>query len=393
MDSADAGAHAQGGIQRVQRRHRPQGVAADIADHGDFVFHQRVIHSPVGASGAHHGRPSRHRRRRALGFRHPFDLHAFPEERVPDGLLAEFADGAEQFLANDFNSQRFHVVLDHRVQLLDHVELLHLCREVPDHLFRQRVGHADLQHAHAVPEDFLHIQVAASGGDDADLPVLRQLNPVVGAVLRQLPELFRPLLHHRVPQLRVSRHHDVLGGLLDVVLHGDLFPLPDVHQALAVGNPGAHPQQHRRIILLAQLKGALREGVRLRRIRGLQHGHLGRHGIVPGILLVLAGVHGRVVRNAHHQPGGHARVAHGKQRVRRHVQPNVLHGAGAPHPRQACPEGRLHGHLLIGRPFGMNVVVLRQEFRNLRGGGSRIAGNQPDSAVVKPPGHRFVSDQ
>ena len=190
----------------------------------------------------------------------------------------------------------------------------------------------------------------------------------------------------------VAGHHDVLGRLLDIFLQRHFLPLADVHHALAVGNARAHPQQHRRVILLAQFKCGPGKSVSFRGISRLQHRHLRRYGIMPGVLFILAGMHGRVIRHAYHHTARHTRIAQGKQRVSRHVQSNVLHGADAPHTGQARAESRFHGHLFIGRPFAVDIVMLCQEFRDLRARGPRIAAHQPDSAVVKAPGHRFITN-
>ena len=245
----------------------------------------------------------------------------------------------------------------------------------------------------SVAEHFFHIQIAAAAGDDADVVVIGHLHTVIHAVFRQRLQLLRPLLHDGMAQLGVAGHHDVLGGLLDVVLHRDGFPFPDVHHALAVGDARAHPQQHRRVIFFAQLERALREGVGFRAVGGLQHGHLCRNGVMPAVLLVLAGVHRGVVRHADHHAAGDARIAQREQRIRRHVQAHVLHRADAAHPGQARAEGRLHGDLLVRRPLAVDVVILCQELRDLRGGRSRITAYQPDASVVKAPRHRFIANQ
>ena len=130
--------------------------------------------------------------------------------------------------------------------------------------------------------------------------------------LRPLGQLPGALLHHRVAALGVAWHHHILGDVLLIGDHFPLRPLRRVHDGLGVGHPGAHLQQHRGVELLGQLIGQLGEGQGLGGVGGLQHGHLGGDGVVAGVLLVLRGVHPRVVGHTDDHAAVHPGVAHGE---------------------------------------------------------------------------------
>ena len=112
------------------------------------------------------------------------------------------------------------------------------------------------------------------------------------------------------------------------------------------------------------LKGSLDERLRLGGIGRLEHGNLGCDRVVTGILLVLRGVHRRVVRDENHHTAVDARIGKRKERVSRHIETNVLHRAGAANAAQGRAERDLRRDLLVGRPFAIDFVVFRGEFRD-----------------------------
>ena len=53
VEAGDGRAHADGGVDGGQGRHRAQGVAADVAQHRQLVLCQGVEETAVGTAGAH----------------------------------------------------------------------------------------------------------------------------------------------------------------------------------------------------------------------------------------------------------------------------------------------------------------------------------------------------
>ncbi len=285
------------------------------------------------------------------------------------------------------------MVFNKWVELFHYDQLFHRRGEIQDLLFGQRPDHAQLQDRVAVPKDFLHILVAGGGGDDADGVIRPFLGAVEGRLFGEGDQLARAFLDDGVALDGVARHHNVLGDVLFIGLEGGHHPLPRFHQGLGMGDPGAHLDKDRGVETFGHLVGFLDELKGLGRIGRLQHGQLGRLGIVAGILLVLGGVHARVVRHGDDHAAVHARIGNGKQRVRRHVQADVLHPAEGARPGQARAEGRFHGDLFVGGPLAVNLVKFGCFLGDLRARGARIAGSERASRFVQAPRRGHVSQK
>ena len=203
---------------------------------------------------------------------------------------------------------------------------------------------------------------------------------------------FRPVvLHHRVAADGVAGHHHVLADVLLIGLHGGLHPVGGLHQGLGVGHPGAHLDDDRAVIFLGDLIGLLGEGQGLGGVGGLQHGDFRRLGVVAGVLLVLGGVHPRVVGHHDDHARVHASVGHGEQGVGGHVQAHVLHAAEGALSRQGGAEGGLHGHLLVGGPLAVDVVKLGGLLGDLGAGGAGVAGDHAAPRLIQSTGNGGVA--
>ena len=191
----------------------------------------------------------------------------------------------------------------------------------------------------------------------------------------------------------IAGHHNIFCDVLFIGLLRHFHPSLGFHNALGMGNAGAHPQQHRGVILLGKGKRSLYEVLGFLRIRRLQHGNLGGDGIVPGILLVLGGMHGGVICHADHKTAVDTGVGQGKQGVCGHVEANMLHGAAASHTGEGRAEGGFQRHLFIGRPFSIDFRKFGGLLGDLGGGGSGVAGDQAASGFIQATGHRTVADK
>ena len=136
------------------------------------------------------------------------------------------------------------------------------------------------------------------------------------------------------------------------------------------------------MVFLGEAKRLLGKGQRLLAVRRLQHGDLGRDGVVAGVLLVLGREHAGVIRHADDEARLDALIGNGKQRVRCHVQAHVLHAAGRAHAPQGGPVGHLQGDLFIGRPLAVDLRVFGGFFGDLRAGGAGVAGDHAAPGFV-----------
>ncbi len=106
---------------------------------------------------------------------------------------------------------------------------------------------------------------------------------------------------------------------------------------------------------LGQLEGLDRQVVALLLVARLEAGDEGELGVDAAVLLVLAGVHPRVVRDRQHEAAvgaGHRRV---HERVGGHVEADVLHADQRPLAGPAHAERLFVGHLLVGAPEGVDA--------------------------------------
>ena len=151
-------------------------------------------------------------------------------------------------------------------------------------------------------------------------------------------------------------------------------------------DPGGGAVQHRRVEQLGHLAGQGHEVLALLGVAGLHHGDLGGPGIVAVVLLILGGMTAGVVGGDHDERSAHAHVTGGEQGVGGHVQAHHLHGAEGPGTGDGRAVGHLGGHLLVGGPLAVYVVlILGQIFQNFRAGGAGVGGTDFDPGLIDAP--------
>ena len=127
---------------------------------------------------------------------------------------------------------------------------------------------------------------------------------------------------------------------------------------------------------------------------GSNRGTSSKAGIVAGVLLVLRGVHARVVCHAGHKPALHADVAQRHEGIGSHIQPHMLHGHNGARPGQGGSGCHLEGHLLIGGPLAVDFrTVLGQVLQDLGGGGAGIARADRNTGLVGPTGYGLIAGE
>ena len=280
--------------------------------------------------------------------------------------------------------------LDEVVQLLHHIDLLALGGKVPDKLFGKGPHQAQLQIVDRVPHGLFHILVGGARGDDADLGAV-VLDPVQRGGLRVSHQRAGAGLHLLVLGPGKGGQHDVFGGVLFILLQGQLFPLPILHNGAGMGDAGGQPQDDRGVELLGELVGQLGKVPAFLGVGGLHHGDLGGPGIVAGVLLVLGGVHAGVIGHGQHHAAVYTDIAHGEQGVGGHVQAHMLHGAEGPGPADRGAAGGFGGHLFIGGPLAVDFGVFHGGLGDLGAGGAGIGGHHPHTGLIQAAGNGFVA--
>ena len=386
VETRNRRAHTENRVDGVERLLCTESVASDVADNGDLVLGEGVEQTSVRASRAHNGGTNGYffvDRREFLGFK---------TESVGDGLLRELADGGEELLALDFESESAAMCLDDAVKLLDNYNSLVLCGEVGKELGGQGMGHTDLQYADALAESLADVLIAGARGDDTERASLGVLDAVERSGLCVFCDSGGARLNYGVTELGVAGHHNVFLGVLNVLAEALLDSVGKGDRVLGVCDAGAHTDENGSVEFFGELEGELGEFKRLCRVGGLKHWELGRLGIVTGVLLVLRGVHTGIVGNEDDEAAVYAGVGHGEERVGCHVETDVLHSAGSASAAEGSAEGGLESDLFVGRPFAVDLVVFSGEFCDLGGGSSGVGGNDRASRLVKTAGDGFVSE-
>ncbi len=282
------------------------------------------------------------------------------------------------------------MVFDNRIELLDDNQLVNLCREIENQLLRQRIDHAQLENARVVAEYFLCILVAGARCNHAEGGVAH-LHAVKLAVLRKRDQIARALLDNRMTALCIARHHNILGNVLFIGFFRRSNALAGLNDALRMRHARAHLENNRRVKLLGKLKRAHGKGACLCRIRRLKHRNFRRNRVMARILLILRGMHARIVRHDNYHTGIDAGVGYGVQRVSRNIQADMLHAAEAARSCETCAERDLHGYLFIRRPFTIHFIILCGFLCDLRARSSRITGNHAASCLIQTAGNRLIA--
>ena len=279
VDRRHGSAHAQGRLNRGERRDCTERVAADVSENSGIQLFQRVEQAAVRAARAH----DRRAQGKVLGKSAAFLWRA--AKRFRHKVLGVFAADGKQVFPGAGDAERPDMVFHDGIEFFHHDQRVYGCGKAADHLFGQRIGHADLKHGYGISESFPYILIGSGGSDDTYIR-FAHFNAVDPGRFRVLNKLCRALLDEWMAALCISRHHDIFGDILLILLYRN-GALTGFHDRLGMGHPGAHLEEYRRVELFGNFVSQFGVGERFRRIGGLQHGYFGRDGVMTGILLIL----------------------------------------------------------------------------------------------------------
>ena len=279
---------------------------------------------------------------------------------------------------------------DDVVELLDDVDRLEPRGEAADLPDRQRVHNAELQVIHRIAERLFRILVRRARDDHAGFRAV-VLDEVEGARLGPFALRRRALFDDLVLRARKRRQHDILRLIFLIRPERHVLALHRIDDAARVRDARRKAQDDRRVKLLGKRVGELCHVAALRGVRRLQHQKLRRDRVVARILLVLRGMHARVVGHADHHARVHADVAHRENRVSRHVQADVLHAAEAARAADRRARRDLRRNLFVRRPFAVDLVKQCGRFRNFRAGRARIARDDAHAGLVQAARYGLVA--
>jgi len=192
--------------------------------------------------------------------------------------------------------------------------------------------------------------------------------------------------------LGISGQHDLLHGVGDKGRRGKSYNrIFQADYGFTVGDTGCSSQHHRCVILLGQLQRDTREFLAFMGVRRLKHGNLGKFGIVTVVLLVLGGMHLRVIGGHQNQTAPDACVGKGKQGVSGDIDTHMLHGNQCSSAGKGRPHGDLQSHFFIWRPGSVDILEAGHVFQDFRGRRTRICRSHPDACFIGAAGNGFVS--
>ena len=238
--------------------------------------------------------------------------------------------------------------------------------------------------------DLLHVLIGNAGADHPDPPVAF-LDPVERTALGPLRQCVHASLHQLMPATRVAGHHHGLRYVSHKAGRSTLHPFAQFYDGLRVGQASGDTQQHRGVEALADLERGPRELLCLLGIAWLQHRDLRQPRVVPVVLLVLGAEHAGIIGGDDHQAATHSDIGSGDQGIGGDVQANVLHRDQRPGAGQGGAERYLKCHLLIWRPFSLDLRVLDQGFQDLGGGCAWVGGGNKHAGLKCPPGDGLIA--
>jgi hypothetical protein len=166
-----------------------------------------------------------------------------------------------------------------------------------------------------------------------------------------------------------------------------------------MGKPRGEPQKYGEAEFFGKLEGFTGHIVGFLLVPGLQAGDQGESGVKPGILLVLGGVHPRIVGHGDHQPALNTQERPVHQRVRRHVKPDVLHRYQRPLPGEGDPQSAFQRGFLVDAPLcagggaGSALVFINQIFHYFRGGGPGVPVSGAEPRVNRSQGCGLIAQK
>ena len=130
----------------------------------------------------------------------------------------------------------------------------------------------------------------------------------------------------------------------------------------------------------------------------LQDRDEGELPVETGILLILGGMHGRIVRRDHDEAAFHAGNAGVHEGIGTDIHAYMLHAHKRALSRVGHAQGRLHGGFLIRAPTAPHPALPCQgvtlyEFRNFGGRRPRIGIHPGQTGMQGPQGNRLVTEQ
>lgn len=386
VPEADAGAHADGRFDGVVRRAGRERVAADVARDHDALAPTKFIEETA-------MRAARAQRRRATDH----SCLDFLVQRVflskndlADDFGCHFAVEREDVLAVTFDPQRPHMGFDVGVVFFDDVKLVNFTRKILDQLVGQRIGEAELEVRSRFAKDFLGVEVAIPGADDADGGVV-VFGAVPGAVVAEFLEELAVLLDADLARAHVGGRRDIFLNVFSVGFDRYFAAFAQFDHALGVANARRHANQNGDVVFFAELVGFDEHVLAFLAVGRLEHGRHGSPGVVAVVLLVLRGELTWLVSRDDDRASVDPDVGEGEEGVGSHVETNVLHGRDRARARDRGTDDRFEGNFLVGRPLSVDLGIACDVFKDFCAGRAGVGSGETHASFPNAAGDGFIA--
>ena len=164
---------------------------------------------------------------------------------------------------------------------------------------------------------------------------------------------------------------------------------------VAVANARSRTEEHRTPDLFRAVEGVGYHRVRLLGARRVEHGEFGVAPEMSGVLLGLRGYRAGIVRRHHHHPALHAHVIQAHQRIRRDIQPDLLHRDQHARAGNRRPGPDFHCGFLVDGPLDIHALptLFRYGLDHLGRRSPRITANHRNSGPQRAKPYRLVAHE
>ena len=312
------------------------------------------------------------------------------------GPLAEDGQGKAVLLRH-----RAEGFLNQRLQLLKHKHRILAAQEFQQGVFRQRPRHAEAEHGHGIRKAaFLHgikhIVDRGTAGDHAEARIRRAFHTVERAGVAHRNQAAHTLDQTLVMAHGIARQRHERVILFIVARPGLGADVAKLHHAAAVRHAGGRPNHHGHPHLRRKCERSHGHILHFLRGGGFEAGKPEQAGILPIILLVLAGEHARVVGAVHHEAPTDAEIRQRAERIGGDVEADVLHGGQTVQAAHGRARNGFHRHFLVGGEIHAETaraLQFVQQVAHFRGRGAGIAARVVEPGFIRAPHERLVAHE
>ena len=171
-----------------------------------------------------------------------------------------------------------------------------------------------------------------------------------------------------------------------------------LHVLAAVVDANRRTKHRHNMVFLRDVERVERHFLRFARVGRIEAGDLRVHREIAGVLVRLRRVTAGIVAHDQHESAVQFRQRARHERIRRDVEPHLLHDRADALPRERRAQSRLERDFLVRAPLDLRLRLqfvrpVRNGGQNLRRRRSRIGARHLASGLDDPPSDRLIAHQ